>query len=39
MERFNVLIEAVVVWVSSKGQERRTIDHASMDTENRDVLD
>jgi hypothetical protein len=39
MERFNVLIEAVVVWLSSKGQERRTIYHASMDTESIDVLD
>jgi hypothetical protein len=39
MERFNPLIEPVVVWVSSKGQERRTIDHVSMDTENIDMSD
>jgi hypothetical protein len=39
MERFNILIEPVVVWLSSKGQEWRTIYHASMDTENIDVLD
>jgi hypothetical protein len=39
MQRFNLLIEAVIVWVSSKGRERRTIDHASMDTENIDVSD
>ena len=39
MERFNIWIEPVVVCLSSKGQERRAIDHASMDTENRDVSD
>ncbi len=39
MERCNLLIEPVVVCVSSKEQERRTIYHASMDTENRDVSD
>jgi len=37
MERCNLLIEPVAVWFSSKGQERRTIYHVSMDTENIDM--
>ena len=31
MERFNIWIDPVVVWVSSKGQERRAIYHVCID--------